>query len=382
MRALNVVTSLPATTDTQNSHEPLAPLSRDQEIVRDWALEGVSLFFTGPAGTGKSFLLKEIIRSLREAKGYDSVYVTAPTGIAACSLGGSTLHSFAGMGISQRKIEETIQAVKKNKGAKSRWRQCQVLVIDEVSMVSARFFDELEAIARAIRDSDSPFGGIQLILSGDFFQLPPVEKQTVTGFCFQAKSWPKAVPQTFELRQVFRQGNDPPFVRLLNQLRRGEVTPESVALLRKCSNPVTSDDGIQPTRLYPLKRSVEEENLKELSSLPGDPKVFHADDNAKFPSYQQQLEKSCPAPSSLYLKKGAQVILLRNISVDRELVNGARGIIIDFEDKKGLPVVKFACGVTEVIGHETWDIETGGTVLARRKQIPLNLAWALRYDRE
>lgn len=184
-------------------------LSEEQQHVLDLVVEKKkSVFFTGSAGTGKSVLLREIITSLRKkyAREPDRIAVTASTGLAACNVGGVTLHSFAGIGLGKEPAAELVKKIKKNQKARHRWMRTKVLVVDEVSMVDGELFDKLESIARQLRNNGRPFGGIQLVITGDFFQLPPVpDKGKVAQFAFDASTWTTAVEYTIGLHHVFRQ---------------------------------------------------------------------------------------------------------------------------------------------------------------------------------
>lgn len=194
-------------------------LSEEQRhVLEQVILYGRNVFFTGSAGTGKSVLLRELIHRLRtkyrNAKGSsywesmstnDAVAVTASTGIAACNIGGCTLHSFVGVGLGAEALPTLIAKVRKNSNTIRRWQDTKVLIIDEVSMVDSDFMDKVEALARTIRRNDQPWGGIQVVLTGDFFQLPPVSKNGAVKFCFEGQSWTSTITSTIQLQQVFRQ---------------------------------------------------------------------------------------------------------------------------------------------------------------------------------
>lgn len=198
----------PATTK-QPHKVPRVFLSDEQKKVFNLVTEErKSVFFTGSAGTGKSVLLREIIKGLREKHKFqpERVAVTASTGLAACNVGGVTLHSFAGIGLGKEAVPELARKIKRNIKAKKRWMQAKTLIVDEVSMVDGDLFDKLEAIARIIRNNGRPFGGIQLVITGDFFQLPPVPDQgKVAKFCFDAATWTTSIEHTIGLTKVFRQ---------------------------------------------------------------------------------------------------------------------------------------------------------------------------------
>ena len=192
-------------------------LSDEQKKVLALVLErSKSVFYTGSAGTGKSVLMREIIKALKAkyAREPDRVAVTASTGLAACNVGGVTLHSFAGIGLGKEAIPDLVKKIKRNQKAKNRWMRTKVLIIDEISMVDGDLFDKLEGIARIIRNNGRPFGGIQLVITGDFFQLPPVpDYGKVAKFAFDAATWNTSIEHTIGLTQIFRQ-KDPGMYKL------------------------------------------------------------------------------------------------------------------------------------------------------------------------
>ena len=203
-------------TTTKDKKVPRVFLSDEQRKVLDLVAESKkSVFFTGSAGTGKSVLLREVIRILRDKykREIDRVAVTASTGLAACNVGGVTLHSFAGIGLGKEAVPELVKKIKRNQKAKLRWMRTKVLIIDEISMVDGDLFDKLEGIARIIRNNGRPFGGIQLVITGDFFQLPPVpDYGKIAKFAFDAATWNTSIEHTIGLTQVFRQ-KDPGTLR-------------------------------------------------------------------------------------------------------------------------------------------------------------------------
>lgn len=237
---------------------------------------------------------------------------------------------------------------------------------------------KIEAVARYIRKNDKPFGGIQLILCGDFLQLPPVVRQEklpkdekIIKFCFQSPAWDKCVQLSFELTQVHRQ-TDPTFINILNNIRVGRVTPEIVTTLMDTSKQKIEQDGILATRLCSQNVDADIINESKLKSLPGDSKIYTAKDND--PAYTRQLDSQTPVPGKLVLKIGAQVMLLKNVSVSGGLVNGARGIVVRFEND--LPVVRFRNNKEYAAKQEKWVVKTASGAVLSRSQIPLKLAWA------
>jgi ATP-dependent DNA helicase PIF1 len=231
---------------------PTTFLSEEQRgILKAVVEEGKSVFFTGSAGTGKSVLMKQIIAKLRDkyVREPDRVAVTASTGLAACHIEGITLHSFAGAGLAKEPAPELVKKVRRNAKTKSRWQRTKVLIIDEISMVDGDLYDKLEHIARAIRNNGRPFGGIQLVITGDFFQLPPVpEKGKSAKFAFDAATWNTTIEHTILLTHVFRQ-KDPTFANMLNEIRLGKLTPASIKEFQRLSRPLKYEDEISATEL-------------------------------------------------------------------------------------------------------------------------------------
>ncbi|XP_029380423.1 ATP-dependent DNA helicase PIF1 [Echeneis naucrates] len=350
---------------------PSCKLNKEQAAVLSAVLSGKNVFFTGSAGTGKSFLLKRIIGSLPPK----STFATSSTGVAACHIGGTTLHNFAGIGSGSAPLDQCIELAQRP-GVLKHWTSCQHLIIDEISMVEAQFFDKLESVARSVRRSTEPFGGIQLIVCGDFLQLPPVSKgKEKACFCFQAKSWHKVIKVNMELTEVRRQ-TDQAFISLLQAVRMGRVTEEVTAKLMESAYHQIERDGIQATRLCTHKDDVELTNDSKLQQLPGSVRVFEALDSD--PALVKTIDAHSPVSRLIQLKVGAQVMLTKNLDVARGLVNGARGVVVAFESgKQGLPHVRFLCGVTEVLKPERWVFKSGGGIHLSRQQLPLKLAWAI-----
>ncbi|XP_037642340.1 ATP-dependent DNA helicase PIF1 [Sebastes umbrosus] len=350
---------------------PSRKLNKEQAAVLSAVLSGKNVFFTGSAGTGKSFLLKRIMGSLPPK----STFATASTGVAACHIGGTTLHNFAGVGSGSAPLEQCIELAQRP-GVLQHWTSCRHLIIDEVSMVEAQFFDKLESVARSVRRSTAPFGGIQLIVCGDFLQLPPVSKgKEKASFCFQARSWRKVIQVNMELMEVRRQ-TDQSFISLLQAVRVGRVTEEVTAKLMGSAYHRIERDGILATRLCTHKDDVELTNENKLQQLPGSVRVFEALDSD--PALVKTIDAHSPVSRLIQLKVGAQVMLTKNLDVARGLVNGARGVVVAFESgKHGLPRVRFLCGVTELLKPERSVFKSGGGIHLSRQQLPLKLAWAI-----
>ncbi|PFH63232.1 hypothetical protein XA68_15866 [Ophiocordyceps unilateralis] len=396
-------------------------LSSEQLHVLDLVTnKGRSVFFTGPAGTGKSVLMKSIIRKLKDKYRRDPerVAVTASTGLAACNIGGITLHSFSGIGLGKEDAPTLVKKIRRNPKAKKRWERVKVLIIDEVSMVDGALFDKLSHIGRVLRNNGRPWGGIQLVITGDFFQLPPVPdnfSKEPTKFAFDASTWMTSIDHTIGLTQVFRQ-RDPMFAGMLNELRLGKISRDTEQAFQSLSRPLNFDDGVDSAQLYPTRQQVESSNERRLRELPGPVHRYESSDSGD-QAVKDKLLMNMMAPKSLDLKIDAQVMLIKNL--DDTLVNGSLGKVIAFSDEstfemksasdemeddlakakrklaglahdggalsrdaRKFPVVRFVStgGKPRVIlcQPEEWTVELpNGEVQAKRSQLPLILAWAL-----
>lgn len=247
-------------------------------------------------------------------------------------------------------------------------------------MLDGELLDKLDQIARTIRKvPNKPFGGIQLVLTGDFFQLPPIGK--TVKFAFESKSWPTLISHSIQLSQIFRQ-SDPTFINLLNELRMGRMSPANERiLLQLARTPAYPQDGIEATQLYSRRDQVERANQSHLDALPGPIIKYTATDWGHSESHLTRIKKDCNAPEVLEVKIGAQVMLIKNLS--EVLVNGSVGIITEFTDVKegggrSYPVVSFENGMKLPIVPTDWSLEVPGLgLMASRNQVPLLLAWAM-----
>ena len=282
------------------------------------------------------------------------------------------MHSHAGIGLGEGSTDKLIVEITLNKSTRTRWEKTRVLIIDEISMIHRDLFDKLENIARAVRNNDKPFGGIQMIITGDFFQLPPIRKRNepknISIYAFNAKTWNTVIDHTFELKQVFRQTDDV-FVKVLEETRIGELSQHSNDILSSLNRPLDLPPGVKPVKLLSKVVDVDNANYDELNKLTTELHTFKAGDSGTI-----GLLKDCRYPPVLNLKVGAQVVLLKNMPL-QNLVNGSIGIVKDFYE--GYPSVVFSNGIEIVLYEEDWNIEDGhGRVIAIRKQIPVSLAYA------
>lgn len=346
-------------------------LSPEQQQVLDLVVNGQNVFFTGSAGTGKSYTLRKIISTLQSMYDPKTVHVTASTGVAATNIGGTTLHSYAAIGLGNEPVEQIVNKVSKYRGVAERWRNTRVLIVDEVSMIPTDFFVKLDAIARRLRNNlGKPFGGIQMVLSGDFLQLPSIDKRG--GLLFQCSSWKAAITNVIELKTVFRQ-KDAAFIALLQDLRKGIVTDEHDAFLKSRLGLEAATGPVKPTKLYSHRADVDQENALQLDKLNVMLKVYVARDSGP---KKDEASKMFMAPTALSLKVGAQVILIANLQPPL-LVNGSRGVVISFHPITQDPIVQFNSGVTQMISEHVWESKRGEDIVVKRVQIPLMLGWAM-----
>lgn len=403
-------------------------LNDKQTDVLRLVRQGKNVFFTGSAGTGKTFLLEQIVSELKKKYRNYAVFrrkvaITAPTGIAATNIGGQTLNAALGVGIPV--VYADFLKNMTTYGGSARIRKWDTLIIDEASMLSAEFLNEVESAFRTVRSSDLPAGGIQLIFAGDFHQLPPVTRgvnlSTGTsrdvflnfGYAFQCPAWRRLDMTCVELIDVYRQ-SDKEFVGLLNAIRSGTQEEASVAMAtigRRCSRPLEWDSGIKPTQVFSKNSDVDDMNAIELKRLVSEGLALHsvrATDSVKDLRLDPGTSKvsapktsdffrDCMAGSTVDLCVGAQVMLLKNLKTEDGLVNGSRGVVVRFVPKSVIsrsamdllsvwqgnvvPIVRFANGkeITILPAKFSSVMQSGRDKCyeCSRIQIPLKLAWAI-----
>jgi ATP-dependent DNA helicase PIF1 len=365
--------------------------TEEQSACIEAVLRGESIFITGPGGTGKSYILNALYR---EFKGLGkTMSITAMTGCAGLLIGAhaKTLHSWAGIGLGREPLSHILSAIHKNGRKKNNWKKTDCLVIDEVSMMTPALLSLLDDVGKSVRKCyTKPFGGLQVVFVGDFYQLPPVckagEKMT---FAFESPVWKAVVEKTYALTIIHRQ-RDPVFQKVLDEARRGELSDESHQILVERKAAKWKGNVIRPTMLFTRNDDINTINQSYLDRLPGDAIIFEATTEApprtspEDVGYQvQRLDKDAPYEPTLRLKVGAQVMLLAQQYDERGdkkepihgLVNGSRGVVTEFTPCNN-PVVKFMNGATRIITEHTWSSdETENAV--KRKQLPLRLAYAL-----
>ena len=347
-----------------------------QETALKLLKAGENVFLTGSAGAGKTYTLNQYINYLKARK--VSVAITASTGIAATHMNGMTIHTWAGIGIKDFLSEEDLKRMKERKYLKEHLENAQVLIIDEISMLHAKQLNLVNQVLKYFKESDEAFGGIQVIVAGDFFQLPPVGKNDERNrdkFCFMSDAWVEAKFRVCYLTEQHRQGND--YLNdILNAIRAQAIGTEHRNALQGTRH---QEIGDTYTRLYTHNMDVDSINFRHLNEIDNEPRQFDAqcDGNVKL---IETLKSSVRAPETLTLKKHAKVMFVKN-NFDLGYINGSLGEVIGFEedDEFGvLPKVKLTDGTTLLVEPETWSVDNeAGKTIASFQQIPLRLAWAI-----
>lgn len=343
----------------------------NQGLALEIMLSGESVLLTGPAGAGKTFVLNQFIR-LAKLEG-KHVSVTATTGLAATHLGGTTIHSWAGIGVLDYLPQGFAEHIAK--GRHEIITKTDVLIIDEISMLHDYRLDMVDEVCRLVRRKDEPFGGIQVIMSGDFFQLPPINKGESRGggFVVHSKVWQELDPTICYLQEQHRQ-DDEQLLEILNALRAGDIRRHHAETLLARVDEQPPEDVIL-TELHTVNIDVDRLNEVRLDELGGD-ELFYTQTTTGADNYVENLQRSVLAPEVLRLKKGALVMAVKNAQ-DRKYANGSIGTVVDFEPATEYPVVEFRSGKTISMQPETWELRDGDKKRASITQIPLRLAWAI-----
>ena len=347
-----------------------------QETALKLMKAGENVFLTGSAGAGKTYTLNQYINYLKARK--VPVAITASTGIAATHMNGMTIHTWAGIGIKDTLSDDDLKRMKERKYLKEHLENAQVLIIDEISMLHAKQLNLVNQVLKYFKESDEAFGGIQVIAAGDFFQLPPVgrnSEQNRDKFCFMSTAWVEAKFRVCYLTEQHRQ-DDSALNDILNAIRAQSIQPQHIQALQSTRD---QDIGETYTRLYTHNMDVDSINFQHLNAIEGTDHQFVAvaDGNEKL---IETLKSSVRAPDELTLKKHAKVMFVKN-NFDMGYINGSLGEVIGFEedDQLGmLPKVKMTDGTTLLVAPETWSVDNeGGKTIASLQQVPLRLAWAI-----
>ena len=357
---------------------------------------GANVFLTGAPGAGKTYTLNEFIRQAR-ADGAE-VAVTASTGIAATHIDGQTIHSWSGVGVATSLTANLLKLIRSRRRRKI--QAADILVIDEVSMLHAWLFDMVDQVCRMVRHDPRPFGGIQVVLSGDFFQLPPVSVsgrnndviaptpefvaareryakagRNPEGFVTESLVWDELDPAVCYLTEQHRQDTGD-LLTVLTDIRAGAVTQHDRDVLVTRLGRMPGPDQVA-VHLFPVNRQADGLNDLRLSQIALEEHAFHAEASGPV-NLVDRLKKNMLAPERLVLKTGAAVMALRN-DADRQFVNGSLGAVRGFapETKGGWPIVEFENGNIVTMKPATWEMMDGDTVLASVSQVPLRCAWAI-----
>lgn len=333
-------------------------------------LSGANVFLTGPPGSGKTYTLNEFIDEAEDEG--SRVAITASTGIAASHIGGTTIHSWSGIGIKDVLTKQDLTKMTYNKRLEKRYKRTDILVIDEISMLSGAKLNMLNRIAQEMRGNRLPFGGIQVVLVGDMFQLPPVNRDSdEVDFVHHSEAWKALNLKVCYLTEQHRQGADDLLLDLLQAMRDNNITQTHKTLL---ANRIGTG-GDKMTRLFSHNIDVDAINDQHLSRLPGKSKNFTMrKEGDKFKI--ETLVRGVLAPEHLELKVGAEVMFVAN-NFEKGFVNGTRGQVIKFDKKTGKPIVKTLDGRTIKVGYHQWQVKEDDKVLAEVSQMPLRLAWAI-----
>ena len=389
-------------------------LSLDQCYAFNQFIQGKNLFITGPGGVGKTRLIHTFVdytyKNAQTTNNIDKmISVCAMTGTASLLLNckARTLHSWSGLKLAKGERGAIIANVLRNRNAKAAWKACKILIVDEVSMMSLKIFELCEEIARIIRRSSQPFGGIQVIFTGDFFQLPPVGNAgdpDSERFCFESPKWQTVFPKEnhIELTTMFRQ-TDPKYIEILSQVRRGQITEENSAVLSERVKPgynAEKHHGCVLTKLFPIRSKAEYVNQSMFAKIEA---PIHCSDYTRIMNMDSYVENGKPIPTEilvscmqlsskerdyeldrllvsagcaekLELKVGAAVMCTFNIDMDLGICNGSQGVIVEITSD-GVPIVKYSNGVRMPMKKHTWQSDDYPTLAIM--QIPLCLAWAL-----
>lgn len=333
-------------------------------------LGGNNVFLTGAPGAGKTYVLNEFVRRARRRG--QTVAVTASTGIAATHIGGTTIHSWSGLGIKDALTSHDRDWLAANDRLQKRYNSTDILVIDEISMLHGARLDIVNEACKLLRQDDRPFGGLQVILVGDLFQLPPVSRGSeLFDFAHLSPAWQELDLKICYLNEQHRQAEDG-LLELLTALRNGDFSHEHQELLRARLG--AEPGGRTVTRLYTHNIDVDAINDRHLQALPGEPKTYamaHKGAKAKV----EQLVKSVLAPPELTLKTGAEVMFVAN-NFAEGFANGSRGQVVGFDDN--LPRVRLHGGGRQItVEPHSWSLNEDGRVRAEVSQLPLRLAWAI-----
>ena len=394
----------------QTNDVDISELSPEQTFAYHKFNQGANLFITGPGGTGKTRLIQYLLKSALAT--HKSIQICAMTGCAAILLNcnARTLHSWSGIKLAKGPSKLVVDSVLRNKKVVAQWRRARCIILDEVSMLSKKIFDIIEEIARKTKLINKPFGGMQVVFTGDFYQLPPVGDNNdpdTSKFCFESSNWSRVFPSQNQiaLTTIFRQ-TDLDYINILQQVRIGQIDHEGILTLQKCLDrtyDAEQHNNCVPTKLFPLRSKTDYVNTMMFGKIKE--KVFvlnavrkkdcytHIETNkplslaarqrcarlsaAEIEYELDQMMNNTPCINILRLKVGAAVMCTINLDMNNSICNGSQGTVTDIIETNGsiAPVVLFANGVTKTIVQHYWQSEDYPSIAIG--QYPLCLAWAL-----
>lgn len=334
---------------------------------------GVNIFLTGEPGAGKTYTLNQFIEEARERG--KRIAITASTGIAASHINGQTIHSWSGLGIKESIQDWELDRMAWKDHIAERYNICDILIIDEISMLHGARLDMLNRACQWIRRKKAPFGGLQVIFVGDLFQLPPVTKGTAKiDYVHLSESWAEAAPRACYLTEQHRQGADDELLTILREMRNNTLSVKSRQLLAGRKRPAPDDDSI--TRLYTHNVDVDALNRGMLAKLPGEQRRYQmitSGDKYKV----EAMKRNLLVPEVLELKVNAEVMFCAN-NFKEGFVNGTRARVVRFSNA-GNPVVLTTDGAEISVQPHSWYTynDSGNHVVAEVSQYPLRLAWAV-----
>ena len=363
-------------------------LTMTQKEALDILKTGVNVFLTGEPGAGKTHTINEYVKYLR-SHGIEPA-ITASTGIAATHIGGMTIHSWSGIGIKDKLTRDDLRHIKDMPVYTKRIRRAKVLIIDEISMLDGKIFSMIDTVCRTVRESVDPFGGLQIICVGDFFQLPPIARRPVVSdesmlweqstepiapaFAFESDAWIAIDPAVCYLTEQHRQ-DDAEFLEVLSAIRTNTLKDIHIRHLESRKRTTEKIDDRRATKLYSHNADVDRMNDAALATIKEKLLAFSmATHGAKH--LVETLKKGCLSPEILHLKVGATVMFTKN-HPQGKFVNGTIGTVIQFDTETRLPIVRTTSGLRIEVEPVEWVIEEEGVTRARVRQLPLRLAWAI-----
>lgn len=343
-----------------------------QKEALNLLMMGRNVFLTGQAGSGKTYLLNDYIDFLKKNK--ISAAITASTGIAATHLNGITIHSWSGIAIKSHLDPQDLSKIMSNINTRARIQSANVLIIDEISMLHSYRLDMVNQVCKTVRQNPQPFGGLQVILCGDFFQLPPIDEKEhpQSSFAYKSNAWKELDLTICYLNEQHRQV-DEPFLKVLNEIRSQDVSEYTFEKLSGRLNK-NIQSKIKPTSLYTHNDDVDAINNFELDKINKPKHVYEMTSRGK-EKLVEMLKKGCLASETLIIKEGAVVMFVKNNKM-KGYVNGTLGKVIDFNED-GYPIVETLSGQEIVASPTSWRVEENDLILAEINQVPLRLAWAI-----